>query len=236
MNNSKTSKRPKPNSFVQYDPGNYYAKLGISPLTPTREIKKTITRKQNDAKKRRRSQAGGKFSKEDSEFNELQKIMESFASDRKREEYDCLNPQSELLTVQWSEYDDWFDNNSQVNFVSAWLKEELGHEKFLPTPESLQLWCPGGLDAELIEFLSRFETQTDIGSHEGISPEDMFTGDEETAAQIPRVVELEEIAKNNLKQKSVSPHEEKLSPDGKAVDSDSNILENNRPQGRKQGE
>jgi hypothetical protein len=128
MNTNKTSKRPKPHTFLQYDPGNYYATLGISPLTPTREIKKIITRKQNDAKKRRRSLAGGKFSKEDSEFNELQKIMESFASDKKREEYDRLNPQSELLTLQWSEYDDWFDKNSRVDFVSAWLVEEMGHE------------------------------------------------------------------------------------------------------------
>jgi hypothetical protein len=233
MNTGKISKRPKPHSFVQYDPGNYYAKLGISPLTPTREIKKIITRKQNDAKKRRRLHAGGKFGKEDSEFNELQKIMESFASSNKREEYDRLNPQSELLTVQWSEYDDWFDKNSQVDFVSAWMVEELGHEKILPTPRAMQLWFPGGLDAELLDFLAQFETQTGIGSHEGRAPEDMLTGELETATQIPRVVELEEIAKGRLEQKSMSSHEEKPFPDGKAVDPDSNISKNNRPQGHK---
>ena len=236
MNTGKTSKRPKPRSFVQYDPGNYYAKLGISPLTPTREIKKIITRKQNDAKKRRRSHAGGKFRKEDKEFNEFQRIMEFFASGTKREEYDRLNPQSELLTVQWSEYDDWFDKNSQVDFVSAWLKEELGHEKLLPTPGALQLWCPGGLDAELIDFLAPFEIQTGIDSHESRDSEDISTGELEAAAQIPRVVELEEIVKNSLKQKSVSPQEETPFPDGKVVDSDSNTLGNNRPQGRKKGE
>ncbi len=224
MNTNKRSKRPKPHSFVQYDPENYYAKLGISPLTPTREIKKIITRKQNDAKKRRRLRAGGKFSEEDHEFNELQRIMESFASSKKREEYDRLNPQSELLTVQWNEYDDWFDKNSQVDFVSAWLIEELGQEKFLPTPGALQLWCPGGLDVELLDFLAQFETQTGIDSQGVRIPEDILMEGKENTENGLQVTDLEEIAGKNLSQ------------DGKEMIVINNTLKNKRPQGQKQGE
>ncbi len=45
-------RRPKPETFVQYDPNNYYAQLGLSPLDSTRKIKAEITRRQMEAKKR----------------------------------------------------------------------------------------------------------------------------------------------------------------------------------------
>jgi hypothetical protein len=168
MDTSNRSKRPKPRDFVQYDPNNYYAKLGISPLTPIKEIKAIIIRKQMEIKNQlhRSSQQKSKKTKYIKEFDKWQKIGESFASPKKREEYDRLNPQSELLTVQLSDYDDWFERSSRLDLVSAWLVKELGQEKFLPTPGSLQLWCPMGLDPELLDFLAQFEIQDEILSPE----------------------------------------------------------------------
>jgi hypothetical protein len=188
MNPNNRLKRPNPSAFVQYDPRNYYSRLGISPLTPTQEIKAAITRKQNEARKRRRFQGEQKFSEADFEFVELQKIAESFASPKKREEYDRLNPQNALLTVQSSDYDNWFESSSRINLVSAWLVEELGQEKFIPTPESLHIWCPKGPDTELLDFLAQHETKIAPENSTDKSMEDLIV--DETLS----VDDLENIA------------------------------------------
>jgi hypothetical protein len=206
MTANKRSKRPKPHTFVQCDPNNYYARLGISPLTPTKDIKTIITRKQNEAKKRRRFQEGQEFSEADFEFVELQEIAEFFASDKKREEYDRLNPQNALLTVQLSDTHDWLDRSSRLNFVSAWLVEELGREEFLPTPESLQLWCPRGLDTELFDFLEQYETQTGIDILSDKYLEDVVSDQKVLMEKALSVDELENIAEKRSKQKEDDEH------------------------------
>jgi hypothetical protein len=210
MDTKNSSKRPKPRSFVQYDPNNYYAILGISPLTNTREIKAIITRKQMDINRQLRQcahvQEKSKKEKLIKDFDNLQKISEAFDSERKREEYDRLNPQNALLTVQPSDNHDWLDRSSRLNFVSAWLVEELGSEKFLPTPGSFHLWCPGGLDTELIDFLSQHETQTgnDISLDKYL--EDVVIEQKTIMEKALPVEELENIAGKWSKQKENDEH------------------------------
>jgi hypothetical protein len=148
-------RRPKPETFVQYDPNNYYAQLGLSPLDSTRKIKAEITRRQMEAKKRSLSKQSQEFGADEEEFDRLQKITEVFGSNKKREKYDLLNPQSELLTVQPSPDDRWFDPQYRIDLVSAWLLEELGQQLFLPAAESLSLWAPKAIEPELIEILAR---------------------------------------------------------------------------------
>ncbi len=192
--NHRNSKRPKPNMLIQYDPNNFYAKLGVSPQASIRDIKSIITKKQNEAKNKKRYEEAGKYGKAEDEFIEWQKIAKAFASPKKREEYDLLNPQSELLTVQASEYDDWLDRFSRIDLVSAWLVEYLGQEKFLPTPDSLHLWCPCGIDTELLSFLEQFEIQTGTGSPVEIS----------AMEQNLSVSQLEAIAGNESEQTNTS--------------------------------
>ncbi len=202
MTGNSRSTRPKPHTFVQHDPNNYYAKLGISPLTPIKEIKAIIISKQMEVKKQlhRCVQKKSKKTALIKKFDKLEKIAKSFASDKKREEYDRLNPQNVLLTVQLSDTHDWLDQSSRINFVSAWLVEELGREKFLPTPESLQLWCPGGLDTELFDFLEQYETQTgtDILSDKYL--EELVTDQKVLMEKALSVDELENIAGKGSKQ------------------------------------
>jgi hypothetical protein len=199
MDTGNRSKRPNPCGFVQYDPNNYYAKLGISPLTPIKEIKTIIMRKQMEIKNQlhRGSQQTSKKTELINQFDKLQKIAESFASPKKREEYDRLNPQSELLTVQSGDYDDWFERSSRLDLVSAWLVKELGREKFLPTPESLPLWCPMGLDPELLDFLSQVEIQVETPNPGVAHPDNMenlLTGQKVSTEQPLSVNDLESIA------------------------------------------
>lgn len=153
------SKRPKPHAFVQYDPNNYYAILGVSPLTSTQEIKNQINRMRKVALEKRRGIVDQKFSDVDEEVIKLQEIEQAIGSPQKRETYDRLNPQNELLTVQPGIYDRWFDPRYRIDLVSAWLLEELGQEQFLPSPESVHLWAPQGIDPELLAFLTQFEEE-----------------------------------------------------------------------------
>jgi hypothetical protein len=156
------SRRPKPYTFVQYDPNNYYAQLGVSPLTSTQEIGEIITRKRNEALRSRGSQTQQKFGESDEAAIKFQEIDKAIGSPKKRELYDRLHPQNELLTVQPGFYDRWFDPQYRIELISAWLLEELGPERFLPTPECLHLWAPHGVDPELLAFLAQFEADSPL--------------------------------------------------------------------------
>ncbi|MEO1262696.1 MAG: hypothetical protein AAFZ15_28070 [Bacteroidota bacterium] len=148
--------RPKPKALIQYDESNYYSFLGVSPLASAKEIKSIITKKQNEAKGRKRYQISSQFGEAETEFGKLQKILEHIGTEDKKQNYDRINPHNELLTVQLGENESWMEGMVQINFVSSLLSEVLGKDQFLPTPSSLPLWVPKGIDAELQNFLSQF--------------------------------------------------------------------------------
>jgi hypothetical protein len=168
------SRRPKPYTFIQYDPNNYYAQLGVSPLTSTQEIGELITRKRNEALRVRGSQVQQKFGESDEAAIKFQEIDKAVGSPKKRELYDRLNPQNELLTVQPGFYDRWFNPHYRMELISAWLLEELGSERFLPSPECLPLWAPNGIDPELLTFLAQFEGDTVLESQVIDTLENLF--------------------------------------------------------------
>jgi hypothetical protein len=167
MSKTYESKRPKANTLVQFDSNNYYSQLGISPLTPTNEIKSLIVRKQNEVKNSRRYQAEQKFGFIEDEFIKLQKIDEALCSDKKREIYDRMNPQNELLTIQLNSIDIWFDHHYQADFVTTWLLEEFGQSSFLPSASSVALWTPSGIDSELIKLLETYQKENIKKNDEG---------------------------------------------------------------------
>ena len=155
--------RPRARTMVQLDPDNAYARLGVSPLLPTAEIKEVINRKRKEVNRRRRTRADQHFGEEDAEMTRLQAIEDEIGTPKARARYDRLNPQNALLTVQPGPGDSLLDPGSRAGLATAWLIEELGREAPLPTAESLALWAPGGLDPELVAFLAPFAPSGDRG-------------------------------------------------------------------------
>jgi hypothetical protein len=148
--------RPRSKTMVRLDLYNAYARLGVSPLLPTDEIKEVINRKRKEVMRKRRTRGDQQFGEEDAEMTRLQAIEDEIGSPKARAQYDRLNPQNVLLTVQPSPGDIWLDAKHRANLVTAWLVEELGRESVLPSPESLALWAPKGLDPDLVDFLGAF--------------------------------------------------------------------------------
>jgi hypothetical protein len=142
--------------MVQLDLHNAYARLGVSPLMSTEEIKEVINRKRKDVMRRRRTRGEQQFGEEEAEMTLLQAIEDEIGMPKARARYDRLNPQNALLTIQPSPCDARLDPKSRAGLATAWLIEELGRTAALPSPESLSLWATRGLDPELIAFLSSF--------------------------------------------------------------------------------
>jgi hypothetical protein len=179
--------RPRSKSLVRLDLYNAYARLGVSPLMSTDEIKAAVLRKRNELMKRRRTRSRQQFGEEETEITELQAIEEEIGTPRARAKYDQANPQNELLTVQPSPHDRWLDPLRRASLISAWLVEELGRDCLLPSPESLRFWAPRGLDDELTAFLADFV----VAAAEPSSPPE---GAPEGDGAPPDVAELERFA------------------------------------------
>jgi hypothetical protein len=156
--------RPRAKTMVQLDPDNAYARLGVSPLLPTAEIKEVINRERKEEMRRRRTRGEQRFGEEEAEMTRLQAIEDEIGTPRARARYDRLNPQNVLLTVQPGPGDSCLDPANRAGLATAWLVEELGREGPLPSPESLALWAPRGLDPELVAFLAAFASTGDRGA------------------------------------------------------------------------
>jgi hypothetical protein len=148
--------RPRSKTMVRLDLYNAYARLGVSPLMPTDGIKEVINHKRREVMRQRRSRGEQQFGEEEAEMTRLQAIEDEIGSPKARAQYDRLNPQNALLTIQPSPGDIWLDPKHRASLATAWLVEELGREAPLPSPESLSLWASKGLDPDLVDFLTAF--------------------------------------------------------------------------------
>lgn len=147
--------RPRPRARVLIDPSNAYARLGVSPLETTEGIKALILKKRNEVVARRNFRADQQFGKEEQEIGELDRIEKEIGTPRARAAYDLEHPQNELLTVQPSR-SSLLRGGNRASLVSAWLASELGREAFVPSPDCLSLWAPGGVDAALLRAVEAF--------------------------------------------------------------------------------
>ena len=153
---SSPGKRPRTKGRLQVDPNNAYARLGVSPLSTTEEIKSFILGRRSKAMASNRSRGDDDYGAAEAEVTRLQQIEEEIGTPRARAKYDAAHPQNELLTVQSARADGRFDLRERANIASAWLVEELGIEDVFPSAECLALWAPD-VDAELEQTLMRFE-------------------------------------------------------------------------------
>jgi hypothetical protein len=142
--------------MVGLDVDNAYARLGVSPLLPTDEIKEAINRKRKELSRRRRTRADQQFGEEDAEMARLQAIEDEIGTPKARAQYDRLNPQNALLTIQPAPGDLSLDTRYRSGLATAWLVEVLGRDSLLPSAHALALWAPYGLDDEVIAFLTAF--------------------------------------------------------------------------------
>lgn len=150
------STRPRPKGRLVVDPNNAYARLGVSPLSTTEEIKAFVLAKRSKAQASKRSRGDDDFGAAEAEMTRLQEIEEEIGTPRARAKYDAKHPQNELLTVQPARADRRFELRERANLAGAWLVEELGPDGEFPSPESIPLWSPD-IDAPLEEILKRFE-------------------------------------------------------------------------------
>lgn len=149
MSSAPTDRRPRPRARIIIDPGNAYARLGVSPLASTDDIRSFINERRSQALARRRSQGREAFGEEDAEITRLQEIEEEIGTARARAIYDADYPQNELLTVQPSQRDRWLEPRRRAQLAASWLREELGPDALLLSPDSPALWLPRGLGPEL---------------------------------------------------------------------------------------
>jgi hypothetical protein len=155
--NGRDTRRPRPKALVRIDPGNAYARLGVSPRASTEEIKRVIDEKRASASAQRSSRADGRFGAEEEEMARLQQIEKEIGTPRARAAYDEAYPMNALLTIQTGGRDRWIERGHRAGLVSEWLVAELGLEASLPSPETLSLWMPGGPDPALADELRPFQ-------------------------------------------------------------------------------
>jgi hypothetical protein len=148
--------RPRPKGRLVVDPNNAYARLGVSPLSTTEEIKAFVLAKRSKAQASKRSRGDDDFGAAEAEMTRLQEIEEEIGTPRARAKYDTKHPQNELLTVQPARADRRFELRERANLAAAWLVEEIGPDSDFPSPESIPLWSPD-IDAPLEQLLKRFE-------------------------------------------------------------------------------
>jgi hypothetical protein len=154
------SRRPRPRARIVIDPNNAYARLGVSPLLGTEDIRAFISNLRGKVVGARRGQAAQGFGAAEAEMARLQEIEAEIGTPRARLAYDQAHPQNELLTVQPGPDDRRFEPRERANLVAAWLGEELGPGGLFPSPECRALWSLGGIDGALAEVLARFERDT----------------------------------------------------------------------------
>jgi hypothetical protein len=148
--------RPRPKGRLVVDPNNAYARLGVSPLSSTEEIKSFVLAKRSKAQASKRSRGDDDFGAAEAEMTRLQEIEEEIGTPRARAKYDAKHPQNELLTVQPASADRRFELRERANLAAAWLVEELGPDGEFPSAESVPLWSPD-IDPHLEGILLRFE-------------------------------------------------------------------------------
>jgi hypothetical protein len=85
----------------------------------------------------------------------LQAIEAEIGTPRARARYDQLHPQNALLTVQPLDEDRRLDERFALGIATAWLREQLGPEGFLPSPTTQSLWALDETDEELVALLRR---------------------------------------------------------------------------------
>jgi hypothetical protein len=151
--------RPRPRARLVVDPDNAYARLGVSPLASTDEIKALCNRKRTEAAGRGRGRVAGVFGDADAEMATIQQIEAEIGSPRARTAYDRDHPQNELLTVQPGPRDRALEPARATAVLTAWVEEALGSEGMLPSPSDLALWAPGGVSAELAAALEPYEAE-----------------------------------------------------------------------------
>ncbi len=100
MADTEHGERPRAKTMVRLDLYNAYARLGVSPLLPTDEIKEVINRKRKEVMRRRRTRGEQQFGEEEAEMTRLQAIEDEIGTPKARARYDRLNPQNALLTIQ----------------------------------------------------------------------------------------------------------------------------------------
>ncbi len=156
LSNRHAGVRPCSKTLVRLDLYNAYARLGVSPLMSTEEIKAAVQRKRKELMRRRRARSQQEFGEEEAEITALQAIEDEIGMPRARAKYDQTHPQNELLTVQPSPHDRWLDPKHRASLISDWLVEELGRDAAAPSAESLRFWAPRGISPELAAFLKEF--------------------------------------------------------------------------------
>jgi hypothetical protein len=182
--------RPRSKTFVTLDLDNVYARLGISPLTPTDEIKDLVNQRRKELMRKRRTRGQHQFGEEEAEMTALQLIEDKVGSPRSRERYDAANPQNVLLTVQPGPRDRLLDRDHWAGVLSAWAVEELGRDAPLPSPESTWLWVPGGLDPEVAAYLEGFPSEDGGGPPPATHEDDLAPGAAPLASEIDRLLSL----------------------------------------------
>lgn len=178
MAESKSAGRPRARTLVQLDLDNAYAQLGVSPLARTAEIKQLLNERRRKATSARRSRTIQEYGEVEDEVERLDRLAREIGKARKRARYDEAHPQNRLLTVQPDPRNRWVDRRVRADLITAWLVEELGAETLLPTPDSMALWAPRGVDDRIHDFLTRF------APHPVADPED-GAGDDPPAGRGP---------------------------------------------------
>jgi hypothetical protein len=121
MTDTKSGGRPRAKTMVRLDLYNAYARLGVSPLLPTDEIKEVINRKRKEVMRQRRTRGEQQFGKEDAEMTRLQAIEDEIGTPRSRARYDRLNPQNALLTIQPGRHDICLQSKDRAGLATAWV-------------------------------------------------------------------------------------------------------------------
>jgi hypothetical protein len=181
MTDTSGGARPRAKTMVRLDLYNAYARLGVSPLLPTDEIKEVINRKRKEVMRQRRTRGEQQFGEEEAEMTRLQAIEDEIGTPKARARYDRLNPQNALLTIQPGLHDVCLDSKHRAGLATAWVVEQLGHASSLPSPESIALWASQGLDTDLVAFLTSFAAANNREA-------DAHEVDE---AELPDIAELE---------------------------------------------
>ena len=150
-------KRPRPEAGLTIDPYNAYARLGVSPLESTDVIREILREKRKAAMEARRGRGTDSFGEEEAEMTRLQAIEAEIGTPRARARYDLLHPQNALLTVQPLPADRRLEERSALGLATAWLRERLGPEGFLPSPTTQSLWAPDESDPELMALLRQHQ-------------------------------------------------------------------------------
>jgi hypothetical protein len=154
-------KRPRPETGLVIDPDNAYARLGVSPLEDTEAIRELLREKRKAAMEARRGRGTESFGDEEAEMTRLQAIEAEIGTPRARARYDELHPQNALLTVQPLAEDRRLDERFALGLATAWLRERIGPEGFLPSPTTQSLWALDETDLELVALLRRHVTRSE---------------------------------------------------------------------------